>query len=324
MNYIFLDEIQQVPQFEKLIDGLHVREDVDLYVTGSNAYLLSGELATLLTGRAFEINVLPFSFREFTQTYKRGAAPLSVERMFADYLQSSSFPQAAALFQLDRSLVTPYLVKCYETILEKDHRKRSSILSKDTFQNVINFVIDSIGSALSPNKIAARLTAEKQKIDGRTVEGYLRMLTDSFLFYRVDRFDIKGKQHLATQQKYYLVDVGLRHALLGKELEGDSGHLLENVVYLELRRRGYQVWLGKIGNREVDFVVRNKAGLTQYIQVAWTVKSPETLARELAPFDAIPDHNGRFLITMDWETGSRNGVRQINAVEWLMGAAEFV
>jgi len=315
MNYVFLDEVQQISQFEKLMDGLYVRDDVDLYVTGSNARLLSSELATLLTGRAFEINVLPFSFHEFTQTYETVVSP---ERMFADYMQSSSFPQAAKLFHVGRELVPAYLREVYDAILKKDHGARHGIFLKQAFRKVINFTIDAIGSPLSPNKIATRLRNEKQKIDGRTVESYLSMLTDSYLFYRVDRFDIKGRQHLATQEKYYLVDVGLRNALLGKELESDSGHLLENIVYLELRRRGFQVWLGKIGDKEVDFVARDKDGYTKYFQVAWTVKTPETLLRELAPFEKIPDHNERILITTDMETGSHKGIRQINAIEWLL------
>ena len=209
----------------------------------------------------------------------------------------------------------------YNAILKKDHGTRRGVLSKRVFQNVINFTIDAIGSPLSPNKIATRLKNENQKIDGRTVESYLSMLTDSYLFYRVDRFDIKGRQHLATQEKYYLVDVGLRHALLGKELESDSGHLLENIVYLELRRRGFQIWLGKIGDREVDFVARDKDGYTKYFQVAWTVKTPETLRRELAPFEKIPDYNERILITTDMESGSHKGVRQANIIEWLLAPA---
>jgi predicted AAA+ superfamily ATPase len=287
----------------------------DLYVTGSNARLLSSELATLLTGRAFEINVLPFSFREFIQTWP---ASVSQERMFKDYLRMSAFPQAVNLMHVNRELVPPYLLEIYKSILQKDHEARRGIVSGRAFQNVVNFTVDSIGSPLSPNKIAARLKGENQPVDGRTVEGYLTMLTDSYLLYRADRYDIKGRQHLATQEKYYLVDTGLRHALRGKELQGDSGHLLENIIYLELRRRGHQVWIGKIGGSEVDFVVRDRQGYTRYIQVAWTVAAPETLRRELAPFDKIPDHNERILITADWETGSRNGVRQINAMEWLL------
>jgi predicted AAA+ superfamily ATPase len=314
-NYIFLDEVQAVPEFEKLLDGLFIRSDVDLYVTGSNAKMLSSELATLLTGRAFEINILPFSFAEFVQTCPSGQSP---ERLFADYLQTSSFPQAVELAQTNRQLMTGYLQEVYASILEKDLGAKRGISSRRAFQNVVNFVMDAIGSPLSPNKIASRLKQEDKAVDSRTVESYLSVMVGSYLFYKVNRFDIKGKAHLATQEKYYLVDVGLRNALLGKDLASDSGHQLENVVYLELLRRGNQVWIGKIGNAEVDFVVRDPDGYTKYIQVAQTVHHPETLARELAPFDKIPDHNERILLTMDWETGSRNGVKQVNVVDWLL------
>ena len=318
-NYIFLDEAQAIPGFEKLLDGLYVRPDVDLYVTGSNARLLSSELATLLTGRAFEINILPFSFAEFVQAQPVAQSP---ERLFAEYLQTSSLPQAVDLAQTSRQIMTGYLREVYASILEKDLASKRKIGSKRAFQNVVNFVIDSIGSPLSPHKIALRLQQEDKAVDSRTVDGYLSVLTGSYLFYKASRYDIKGKAHLATQEKYYLVDTGLRHALLGKDLAADSGHLLENVVYLELLRRGNQVWLGKIGNAEVDFVVRDPNGYTQYIQVAQTVQQAETLARELAPFDKIPDHNPRFLLTMDLRSGSHNGVKQLNVVDWLLGEGD--
>ena len=214
--------------------------------------------------------------------------------------------------------MTGYLQEVYASILEKDIGAKRGISSKRSFQNVVNFVMDSIGSSLSPNKIAARLKQEDKAVDSRTVEGYLSIMVGSYLFYKVNRYDIKGRAHLATQEKYYLVDIGLRHALLGKELSSDSGYLLENIVYLELLRRGNQVWLGKIGNAEIDFVVRDPEGYTKYIQVAQTVHHPETLVCELVPFDKIPAHNERFLLTMDWETGSRNGVKQLNVVEWLL------
>lgn len=179
-------------------------------------------------------------------------------------------------------------------------------------------MIDSVGSTVSARNIARVLTANGKKIDNKTVSKYIDTLVESYLFYKVNRYDIKGKQHLATQEKYYLVDLGLRNALLGKELVADAGHLLENVIYLELKRRNYQIWIGKTDNLEVDFVVRDKDGYTQYIQVAYTVKERTTLERELSPFDRIPDYNERLLITMDYETGNHNGVKQINAIDWIL------
>jgi predicted AAA+ superfamily ATPase len=314
-NYVFLDEIQNVAEFEKLLEGLFVNPTIDLYVTGSNAYLLSSELATLLTGRAFEINVLPFSFAEyleFTETQS------NIEKTFADYIKTGGFPEAVRLAGLSNSYSSEYLQIVYKNIFENDIQKRYKIYSEHLYQEVVKFLIDSVGSPVSARNIANTLTTNGKKIDNKSVSKYIDTLVASYLFYKANRYDIKGKQHLATQEKYYLVDVGLRNALLGKELASDSGHLLENIVYLELLRRGNQVWIGKVGNLEVDFVVRDKDGYTKYIQVSQTVQNPETLARELAPFDKIPDHNEKILLTMDYETGSRNGVKQLNAIEWLL------
>ena len=185
---------------------------------------------------------------------------------------------------------------------------------------VVSFLINSIGSTISARNIAKVLSENGKKIDNKTVSKYIETLVESYLFYKVNRYDIRGKQHLATQEKYYLVDLGLRYALLGKEFVADTGHLLENVVFLELLRRNYQIWIGKTDNLEVDFVVRDKNGYTQYIQVANTVKEQKTLKRELAPFDKIPDFNERILITTDYETGVYNGVKQINAIDWLLNS----
>ena len=182
----------------------------------------------------------------------------------------------------------------------------------------MNFLIDSVGSTVSAGNIAKVLTANKKKIDNKTVSKYIDILVESYLFYKVNRYDVKGKQHLATQEKYYLVDLGFRNAMLGKELASDAGHLLENIVYLELIRRNYQVWIGKVNNLEVDFIVRNNDGFTQYIQVSQTVQDKVTLERELTPLKTIPDHFEKLLITMDYDTGSYNGIKKINAIDWLL------
>jgi predicted AAA+ superfamily ATPase len=315
INYVFIDEVQNLPEFEKLLEGLYVTQNIDLYVTGSNAYLLSSELATILTGRAYEINVLPFSFAEYLEFTDEIATP---DRAFANYMRIGGFPEAVGFIESGESYAYEYLKTVFQNIYENDIQKRHKIYYETSYKEVVNFLIDSIGSRVSARNIAKVLTANGKKIDNKTVSKYIDTLVESYLFYKVNRYDIKGKQHLATQEKYYLVDLGLRYALLGKELTADAGHLLENVIFLELLRRNYQIWIGKTDNLEVDFVVRNKAGYTQYIQVAYTVKDSRTLERELAPFDKIRDFNERLLITMDYETGNHNGVKQVNAIDWIL------
>jgi len=314
-NYVFIDEIQNIPEFEKLLEGLFVTPNIDLYVTGSNAYLLSSELATLLTGRAFEINILPFSFAEYLEFTGKTSNP---DRTFAEYLRTGGFPEAVGLAQSGENFAYEYLKTIFQNIYENDIQKRHTIYYETSYNEVVNFLIDSVGSSVSARNIAGVLTASGKKIDNKTVSKYIDTLVESYLFYKVNRYDIKGKLHLATQEKYYLVDLGLRYALLGKELSADVGHLLENVIFLELQRRNSQIWIGKADNTEVDFVVRDKNGYTKYIQVAYTVKEQKTLERELAPFAKIPDFNERLLITMDYETGTLNGVKQINAIDWLL------
>ncbi len=315
MNYVFIDEIQNIPEFEKLLEGLFVTPNVDLYVTGSNAYLLSSELATILTGRAFEINILPFSFVEYLEFTGKTFIP---DRAFAEYMRIGGFPEAVGFVESGENFAYEYLKTVFQNIYKNDIQKRNKIYYETSFNEVVNYLIDSVGSTVSARNIARVLTANGKKIDNKTVSKYIDTLVESYLFYKVNRYDIKGKQHLATQEKYYLVDLGLRNALLGKKLVADAGHLLENVIYLELRRRNYQIWIGKTDNLEVDFVVRDKDGYTQYIQVAYTVKERTTLERELSPFDRIPDYNERLLITMDYETGNHNGVKQINAIDWIL------
>ena len=314
-NYVFIDEIQNIPEFEKLLEGLFVTPNVDLYVTGSNAYLLSSELATLLTGRAFEINILPFSFAEYVEFTGKTSNP---DRAFAEYMRTGGFPEAIGLAESGENFTYEYLKTVFQNIYENDIQKRHTIYNDTSYNKVVDFLIDSIGSSVSARNIANSLTANGKKIDNKTVSKYIGTLVESYLFYKVSRYDIKGKQHLSTQEKYYLVDLGLRYALLGKELSSDIGHLLENVIFLELQRQNSQIWIGKTDNLEVDFVVRDKNGYTKYIQVAYTVKEQKTLERELAPFGKIPDFNERLLITMDYETGSHNGVKQINAIDWLL------
>ncbi|NLK81931.1 MAG: ATP-binding protein [Bacteroidales bacterium] len=313
-NYVFIDEVQNVPDFEKLLEGLYVHPNIDLYVTGSNAFLLSSELATLLTGRAYELNVLPFSFAEYLEFTGKTTNP---DRAFAEYVRTGGFPEAVGLSADGNHFANEYLQTVFNNIYENDISKRYTIYAEESYQEVVTFLIDSVGSRVSAGSIAKVLTANKKKIDNKTVSKYIDTLVEAYLFYKVNRYDIKGKQHLATQEKCYLVDLGFRNALLGKELASDAGHLLENIIYLELKRRNNQVWIGKTNNLEVDFVVRNNEGFTQYIQVSQTVQNATTLERELAPFHSIADHHEKLLITMDYETGTYNGIKKINAIDWL-------
>lgn len=288
---------------------------IDLYVTGSNAYLLSSELATLLTGRAFEINILPFSFAEYVEfTGNKTNLP----KAYSDYVQSGGFPEAVKLANAGIAYANQYVQSVFQNIYHNDIQNRHKIYHEEAYMRVVNFLIDSVGSSVSATNIANVLSAGGNKITNKSISAYINTLVESYLFYKVNRYDIKGKQHLRTQEKYYMVDLGLRNALLGKNLSTDKRHLLENVVFLELIRRNNQVWIGKVDNLEVDFVVRTPEGYTQYIQVAQTIQHSETLSRELLPFDKIPDHHEKMIITNDYESGTYNGIKQVNIIEWLL------
>lgn len=311
MNYIFIDEVQNVPEFQRACDGLYIKENVDLYITGSNAYLLSGELATLLSGRYVEIKMLPLSFKEYTS--RLGESDLM--KKYNDYLVNSSFPYTLEL--QTREQISSYLEGIYNTIVLKDIATRKNIIDVATLQSIIYFMFDNIGNMCSSNKISNMLASSGKRISVPTVEIYLNALVDAFILYRVDRYDIKGKQYLVTGHKYYLSDIGLRYYLLGNK-KADQGHILENIVYLELIRRGYRVYIGKNETNEIDFVTENIEG-TQYFQVAYTVHDEKTLERELKPLNSIGDHNSKYLLTMDFiPNTSHNGIKQLNILEWLI------
>ena len=320
MNYIFIDEVQAVPQFQKAVDGLFVRRNCDVYITGSNANILSGELATLLSGRYVEIKMLPLSFREYISAPVDGPADLIMK--YRNYIENSSFPYTLELSK--KKDIRAYLGGIYDSVILKDIVARRKITSVAQLDSVIRFVFDNIGSLTSSTKIANTMISGGRKISVHTVENYLEALTDSFILYRAGRYDVKGRQHLVSGVKYYLADIGLRYYLLGGK-RADAGHILENVVYLELQRRGYEVYVGKVGPAEVDFIVVGPDG-EEYYQVAYTVegeagKDGKTiLERELAPLDAIRDHNPKYLLTMDFTPkASHNGIKQINALDWLLG-----
>lgn len=312
MNYIFIDEVQAVPEFQKAVDGLFIKENCDVYITGSNAYLLSGELATFLSGRYVEIKMLPLSFKEYVSSFEE-KTDLIIK--YKNYIQNGSFPY---VLQLETSRdVHGYLDGVYHSILLKDIMARYHIADTGMLDSVIRFMFDNIGNLCSATKIANTMTSAGRRISTPTVETYLSALVNSFILYKADRYDIKGKQYLVTGSKYYLSDIGLRYYLLGGK-SADMGHILENVVYLELLRRGYEVYVGKIGTSEIDFVAVGKEG-EEYYQAAYTVMDENTLARELRPLENIKDHNPKYLLTMDFTPfTSHNGIRQINVLDWLL------
>jgi len=320
MNYIFLDEIQNIVDFEKLVDGLYATENTDIYITGSNANLLSSELATLLSGRYIEISILPFSFSEYLQGRNIDISNkyLNYEALFYDYVNETSLPKGIDLRENGYDKIYEYLDALYATIIEKDITQRYKIYDKRAFGNLVKFLANNIGNQVSPSSISKVLKADNQNIHHNTIEKFIEYLVESFVFYRVNRFDIKGKKQLATLEKYYIVDIGLLNVLVGRERTADRGHILENIVYLELLRRGYKVWTGRLRNAEVDFTVKNRNGEIEYYQVSWEISNEETQKREFAPLEAIKDNYPKFLLTKDAFIQNKSGIIHKNVFEWLI------
>jgi hypothetical protein len=323
-NYIFLDEVQNIPLFEKLVDGLFATENTDVYITGSNAFLLSSELATLLSGRYIEISILPFSFPEYliARNIVTSDKYLNYEALFFDYINETSLPKGVELRESGFDKIYEYLEAIYTTIIEKDITQRHRINDKRAFANIVKFVATNIGNALSPSNISKTLKQDGQSIHHLTIEKYLEYLTASFVFYKVNRFDIKGKKQLATQEKYYLVDAGLLNILVGKERVTDRGYILENVVFLELLRRGYKIWTGTSRNSEVDFVCKTPTGDIEYYQVAWQMTNEKTLDREFRSLEKINDNYPKYILTTDSFTLNLSGVNHLNVFNWLLGGIE--
>lgn len=313
MNYIFLDEIQHVDQFQKAVDSLFIKKNADVYITGSNAYFMSGELATLLSGRYVELKMLPLSFKEYVSAFDGSK---SLEDLYNSYLYNSSFPYTVGM--TNRRNIHAYLDGIFNTIVLNDIVQRKKVQNPLMLKSVIKFMFDNIGNPCTAKKISDTMTSQGRKVSNHTVEIYLEGLTDSLLMYRVGRYDIKGKDYLQLLDKYYIADIGLRYYLLGLN-STDRGHILENVVYLELIRRGYTVYVGKNGAAEVDFVVQDHDGNTEYYQVSWSVREESTLKRELGALESIQDHNPKYILTMDNDPPtSYNGIRQRYALEWLI------
>jgi predicted AAA+ superfamily ATPase len=322
--YVFLDEIQNVTEFERLVDGLFVKKNVDVYITGSNAHLLSGELATLLSGRYIEISILPFSFYEYltARNIDLENKYLNYELLFFDYVNETSLPKGVELRESGYDKIYEYLEAIYHTIIEKDITQRHQINDKRAFGNITKFVASNVGNALSPGNIAKSIKADGQTTHNTTIEKYLDYLVTSFVFYKVNRFDLKGRKQLATQEKYYLVDVGLLNILVGKERTTDRGHILENIVYLELLRRGNKIWTGTSRSFEVDFVCKTPKGDIEYYQVAWQLIGESTLEREFGALEKINDNYPKYLLTTDGFTQDRSGVRHLNVFSWLLETIE--
>lgn len=312
--YIFLDEIQNVKDFHKVIDSLFIKKNVDLYITGSNAYLLSSEIATLISGRYIEIKMLPLSFKEYVSS---SGNELDLANKYRKYIEFSSFPYVLELDE-NNDIIKDYLEGLLNTIVLKDVVQRNKISDILVFKSVLRFIFDNIGSKLSSKKIADTLTSSGRKVDSKTVEKYLQALMECYVIYQASRYNIKGKEYLKTLDKYYVVDIGLRYSLLGTSFR-DSGHILENVVYLELLRRGQEVYIGKINDLEVDFVAMSKNNMT-YIQVAASTRDEKTLERELIPLEKIDDSYPKYILTLDdVPEANYKGIKIVNALDWLLG-----
>ena len=312
--YVFLDEVQHVVQFEKVVGSLFVKPNVDIYITGSNAYFMSSDIATLLTGRYVQVEMLPLSFKEFHSAYSQ--QNLSDMDIYNLYIEHSSFPRLVHVE--DDESIDEYLESILNTVVLKDIVTRLKITDVPLLLDIIKYLLANIGSLINPTKIANTLTSYGRKTDNKTVEKYLQGLKDGLLIYEVDRFDVKGKALLQRNAKYYVVDSAFRKFLLSRT-DSDRGHILENIVYLELVRRGYRVYVGHLQNGEIDFVAKKPHRL-EYYQVSYTVMEDTTLRRELSPLEQLDDNYPKYLLTMDvlYKTDNHNGIEQKNVLDWLI------
>jgi len=313
--YIFLDEVQNIKEFQKAVDGLYIKKNIDIYITGSNAFLLSGELATLLTGRYIEIKMLPLSFKEYVSAFPTNT---NYQTLFLEYMKNGGMPGTISVLNSGIDDINKYLDSIFSTVVFKDIMTRNKITEKTLLENIIKFIFDSIGSPISTKKISDTLTSKGMSISNHTVENYITSFVESYLIYKAERFDVKGKNLLVRDYKYYSVDTGLRSYLLGRKADSDMGHILENIVYLELLRKGYRVYVGKVDNMEIDFVAENRNGINYY-QVALTVRDENVLERELRALQKTGDHYPKYLITMDMDLpADYEGITKINVIDWLL------
>ncbi len=321
MTYIFLDEIQKVMSFEKAVDSLYVKDNIDIYITGSNAYMLSGELATLLTGRYVEISMLPLSFREYTQ-----ATGMQTEQAFSEYMKSGALPYIAVMDRTDEK-VDVYLEGIYNTVIVRDIEERQARKERDAgkrkitdialLKTIARYLASVIGSPVSVKSITDYLVSSGRKVSPNTVSDYVEALTESFVFYSAERFDIVGKQLLKVNKKMYMVDLGLRNHILPRKYY-DLGFSVENIVFFELLRRGNRVAVGKYGSAEVDFVARRQDVITYY-QVTADMTAKETFEREMRPLRSIHDNYEKIVLTLDrFSAGNYDGIKVVNVVDWLL------
>lgn len=318
-NYIFLDEIQNVAEFQRLVDSLYIKPNVDVYITGSNAYLLSGELATLLTGRYIEINILPLQFAEYYQFTLSKSPNLSKQDILANFIHYGGIPEYNKQLNISEKQADLFAQSVLKTIVEKDIFQRLNITNKHDFNKIIDFVFDSVGSYVSPRSISDTLRSNGTIIDKQTVAKYLDALCEAYLIYKVPRFEIKGKGLLQTLNKYYVVDPCFAKVRLKKAILKDRSHWLENMVYLELLRQNKEVFIGKRHNLEVDFVAIDYNDYTSYYQVAWTTENVDTLERELASLKAIKDSTPKYLLTTDVDFNPvYDGIRKLNVIDWML------
>ena len=309
ITYIFLDEIQKVIDFQKAVDSLFADQNVDIYLTGSNANLLSGELATLLSGRYIEIEMLPLSFKEYLKMVGGNK-----KARWNEYFQKGGFPYAASI--KDDDLRYDYLSGIYHTVLLKDIVERKKIQDVTLLESVIKFIFNNIGNIVSPKKISDTLISNGRKTTSATIENYIQALKEAYILYDAGRYDVKGRQHLKSLEKYYIVDQSLRSLLLANK-GTDIGHILENIVFLELKRRGYLVSIGKIGESEIDFIAE-KGKEKIYYQVATSILDQTTYHREITPLKKIADNYPKYLITMDEIPIEEEGIKQINIIDFLL------
>jgi len=314
--YIFLDEIQMVENFEKTVNSLFVNKNLDLYITGSNALLLSSELSTLLTGRYITINITPYSFAEYREAFNNEN---NTDKLFRQYMNTSHFPEAVNLSKSAPEIVNDYLRGIYDTVINKDISQKYKIRMTYNLKRVIDFMFNSIGSPVSASNIAETLNKNSdKKISHNTIKNYLEYLCQSYVLYKTKRYDVKGKELLTTNEKYYLVDLGLRQIVFDNKFDSDLGHKLENVVFFELLRRGGEVFTGKNKDKEIDFMVQKSNNEREYYQVAYTVSDEHTLNREIQSFKNINDNYPKYLLTLDFDNSSVNGIKKLNVIDWLL------
>ncbi len=314
--YVFLDEIQRVESFEEVVDSLFVKDNIDVYITGSNAKFLSSEIATLLTGRYIEINVLPLSFKEYYDHFKGEGK--DKRSMFMDYITYGALP-GIFMFDMGSSEQREYIENVYKTILEKDVLKRNAKAGKQLVENIMNYIVYNIGCLTSAKRIANTLNSNGTKVAYNTVDSYFETLQDCFFVYKADRYDVVGKEYLKLINKYYISDFGFKYYVLNNKTI-ELSQILENLIFLELKRRRFKVATGKVAEKEVDFIIKDRLDRIKYVQVAVTIMDEAKLNQELRPFYAIQDNYPKYVITLDdFFIKDRNGVITINAIDFLLG-----